>query len=259
MRTRLFLLSLFYLALLLLLPVQAGAKEPLYIVDGKVGVSQEQIPPVDSIASISVVDSADAVYSYGQKASGGAIIMHTKAYMRHLSDPTSDTEDRLIIQALEEYGKAQQEARKKQRWKDLGYMVLLFLIICAIPSSWGKRLYERWEGGRSSGGKQMSDEEYRLFAQEGSTPTMPESLLSRGFDPLFAEATLYVIGTERASSEALQGYFRITKKRANLLIKQLIAEGIISKEEEDGLHQLLYVDYAELVPVFDKLGIEWNA
>lgn len=217
----------------------ADAKEPLYIVDGVERVCVKQIPPVDSIASVSTIDSAEAVNIYGERASGGVVVVHTKAYKKHLSDTKSRMKFSNTFYFLE-------------------FVIFLLLIIIGTNKPLVERICCRLKGEKSRIiEQQISDEKYRQLSKE-SRSIIPETLLSRGIDPLFAEAAMYIVGTGRANSAALQKYFDINKERADKLIKQLKAERIISDAGEDGNYELLYVDIAELMPLFDKLGIEWE-
>ena len=85
--------------------VEAAKPAPLYIVDGEF-VSHKKVPKENNIARISVLDSEEAVYIYGEKASSGAVVIKT---INH-----------------EEYIKYEQEAETR---------VLIFLLIasCVLP------------------------------------------------------------------------------------------------------------------------------
>ena len=52
--------------------------QPLYIVDGKIGVSPDELPLKEEIARTTVLGSEEAVDIYGERASGGAFIVTTK-------------------------------------------------------------------------------------------------------------------------------------------------------------------------------------
>ena len=54
--------------------------QPLYIVDGKIGVSPDELPLKEEIARTTVLGSEEAVDIYGERASGGAFIVTTKKY-----------------------------------------------------------------------------------------------------------------------------------------------------------------------------------
>lgn len=56
------------------------AKAPYYILDGQVGVDLKDLPPAECIARKSVIAPEDATYIYGEKASGGAVIIETYAH-----------------------------------------------------------------------------------------------------------------------------------------------------------------------------------
>lgn len=73
---------LFLIGLLILLAVetmkgQEQENTPFYIVDGYVGVLPHQLPPDEYIDRLSYVDPEDAVFTYGERASGGAVIIVT--------------------------------------------------------------------------------------------------------------------------------------------------------------------------------------
>lgn len=54
--------------------------QPLYIVDGKIGVSPDELPLKEEIARTTVLGSEEAVDIYGERASGGVFIVTTKKY-----------------------------------------------------------------------------------------------------------------------------------------------------------------------------------
>ena len=74
---------------LLLLPILAAAQAdtiaheqgmPLFIVDGKVGMSKNDIPSPDEIASITFMSYEEGVELYGKRATNGVLIIRTKNY-----------------------------------------------------------------------------------------------------------------------------------------------------------------------------------
>lgn len=78
-------LALILLCLLPLLATQADtiAHEqgmPLFIVDGKVGVSKNDIPSPDEIASTTFISYEEGVELYGKRATNGVLIIRTKNY-----------------------------------------------------------------------------------------------------------------------------------------------------------------------------------
>lgn len=113
----------FYLILLPLLPLfaqlpllplfaQTQVERPLYYVDG---VLNDSLPPIEAIERVTVFSAEEAVPIYGERASGGVILINTKEYAQkqqsaqssskkhHLSlrfGPGSATKVRRIVMAL---------------------------------------------------------------------------------------------------------------------------------------------------------------
>lgn len=58
----------------------AENSEPFYIVDGKMGVASTELPPAKEIVSVNIVKPEKAISIYGERASGGAIIIKTRKY-----------------------------------------------------------------------------------------------------------------------------------------------------------------------------------
>ena len=66
--------------LLISVVCSAGNTRPLYVVDGKIGVTE--LPPRHQIEQVSVLNPEEAVQTYGKQASGGAVVFTTKEYAR---------------------------------------------------------------------------------------------------------------------------------------------------------------------------------
>ena len=79
MQSKLIMRKFFYLILLPLLPLfaQAQVERPLYYVDG---VPNDSLPPRETIERVTVVSAEEAVPIYGERASGGVILITTKEY-----------------------------------------------------------------------------------------------------------------------------------------------------------------------------------
>ena len=75
--------------------VEAAKPAPLYIVDGEF-VSHKKVPKENNIARISVLDSEEAVYIYGEKASGGAVVIKTINHEEYIKDE-QEAETRVLI------------------------------------------------------------------------------------------------------------------------------------------------------------------
>ena len=74
-----------YLFTALMLAATAAAaadKTPFYIIDGQLGMRYEDMPPQEEILYVTVMDSAEAVFVYGERAAGGAVVVQTKEYAR---------------------------------------------------------------------------------------------------------------------------------------------------------------------------------
>ncbi len=64
--------------LLLISASMLMGKDPYYIVDGKHGVQKKDLPPEEQIVLRKDVPPEEAVFAYGKKASGGAVLIKTK-------------------------------------------------------------------------------------------------------------------------------------------------------------------------------------
>ena len=128
---------IFILFLLLSLQyIVAADKAPLYILDGTPIIQQheeiEKISP-DEIAAINILDSATAVSIYGERASGGAVIVRTKKfeaknYKPDLPRRKSDYVDK----------------RKNNPERDRDIMALIIIVILSYPlSKWIVKWYTK--------------------------------------------------------------------------------------------------------------------
>ena len=79
--------------LLLFLPLFLMAADkslmPLYVVDGKVGVSSDSLPPNEDIASVTILPGYSAKEIYGERASNGVMIIITKDFALNGGMPVS--------------------------------------------------------------------------------------------------------------------------------------------------------------------------
>ena len=132
--------KLFSILLLLLLPffARAGKQtpiQPLYIIDGKMDVNWENMPPPEEIGRTTILDSAEAVYIYGRRAAGGAIVVTTKEYMKtHYKEPIRG---RVIENYTQDYPLPNVSARNA-RYKGWlwGLGICLAAVLGAILSEW---------------------------------------------------------------------------------------------------------------------------
>lgn len=126
---------IFILFLLLSLQyIVAADKAPLYILDGTPIIQQheeiEKISP-DEIAAINILDSATAVSIYGERASGGAVIVRTKKF------------------EAENYKQPREEStnikeQRKNPKKDRDILVLILIVLLSTPlSKWLIKCYTK--------------------------------------------------------------------------------------------------------------------
>lgn len=123
--------------LILLLSLQyivAADKAPLYILDGTPIIQQheeiEKISP-DEIAAINILDSATAVSIYGERASGGAVIVRTKKF-----------EAENFKQPREESTNIKEQRKNPKKDRDILVLILIFLL--SIPlSKWLIKWYTK--------------------------------------------------------------------------------------------------------------------
>ena len=104
---------LIYILPFLLLPLLATQADtiaheqgmPLFIVDGKVGVSKNDIPSPDEIASITFISYEEGVELYGKRATNGVLIIRTKNYEKE------------HVQEVQNASKQQNRGKKNQPGK----------------------------------------------------------------------------------------------------------------------------------------------
>lgn len=65
------------------------APMPLYVVDGKVGVSSDSLPPNEDIASVTILPGYSAKEIYGERASNGVMVIVTKDFDPNDGKPVS--------------------------------------------------------------------------------------------------------------------------------------------------------------------------
>ena len=128
---------IFILFLLLSLQyIVAADKAPLYILDGTPIIQQheeiEKISP-DEIAAINILDSAIAVSIYGERASGGAVIVRTKKFEAKNYKPD-------LSRRISSYA----DRRVKDPEKNRDILVIIILSILSFPlSKWIVKWYTK--------------------------------------------------------------------------------------------------------------------
>lgn len=126
---------IFILFLLLSLQYIAAAdKAPLYILDGTPIIQQheeiEKISP-DEIAAINILDSATAVSIYGERASGGAVIVRTKKF-----------EAENFKQPREKSTNIKEQRKNPKKARDI--LVLILIVLLSTPlSKWLIKWYTK--------------------------------------------------------------------------------------------------------------------
>lgn len=202
------------------------------------GVGFEDLPPAEQILYTTVLDSAEAVFIYGERARDGAVIVQTKEFAKKQNyqtpAPKKSRADRF-------------KERRERRRKRKAFFLALTLIILAIEEIRKKRAEKKLEP--------MSDEDYRSSQEGLPVPVVPRS---SSLDPLFAEAAMYVVGTRHAAIADLRRFFAIDYQHAVKLIAQLEDNQVISKANRPDQHDILFDDFPDLDPLFQKLGITWN-
>ena len=115
--------------------------QPLYIVDGKIGVSPDELPLKEEIARTTVLGSEEAVDIYGERASGGAFIVTTKKYAAEQ-------------QAKQQIGQATKQ-KKSHNSKSSGYakgigvlLAILFLFLDKPIRKLSSKIQKRIDNNR---------------------------------------------------------------------------------------------------------------
>ena len=126
---------IFILFLLLSLQyIVAANKAPLFILDGTPIIQQheeiEKISP-DEIAAINILDSATAVSIYGERASGGAVIVRTKKF-----------EAENFKQPREESTNIKEQRKNPKKDRDILVVILIFLLSTPL-SKWLIKWYTK--------------------------------------------------------------------------------------------------------------------
>ena len=192
---------------------------PFYVVDGRLGVSPNNLPPKDSIASVTVLKPSEAEYIYGKRAAEGAVIVRTKNYEKEHAVQTPSP------------------VRKKKlsRWM----VVLLNLLLIAIVLS----TRSRWIG---------SDDDLPL----DDLPEISPKMKKLGYDQLFLKVAFYVVEQQTTERSQIAKRFSISPDRAERILTQLEKEGIVSPATNNKTRKVLFLDVAELSPMFERLDIK---
>ena len=101
----------------------ATKKAPLYIIDGSFE-TQNQLSP-EQIGSVTILDSAEAVDIYGERASGGVVIIRTKKF-----------EAENFKQPREESTNIKEQRKNPKKDRD----ILVLILICLLSSPLSKWL-----------------------------------------------------------------------------------------------------------------------
>ena len=192
---------------------------PFYVVDGRLGVRPNNLPPKDSIATITILKPSEAEYIYGKRAAEGAVIIRTKNY-----------EKENVVQASPPVQK-----KKLSRWM----VVLLNLLLIAVVLS----TRSRWIG---------TDDDLPLDDLPEISPKMKEL----GYDQLFLKVAFYVVEQQTTERSQIAKRFSISPDRAERILTQLEKEGLVSPTTNNKTRKVLFLDVAELSPMFERLDIK---
>lgn len=237
---------------LLMAAAVSSTAAPFYIVDGQLGVSPDSMPAQEDILYLTTLDSAEAVFIYGERASEGAVVVQTKEYAaqqhyqtpgEHMRQPTEEE----IRKAKEEWRYRRMRERREKRRKRKAVMLLLTLLILGAEQLYNVQ--------KARNRKPMTDDEFRQATAELAQPRMPKHST---LDPLFARAAMYVTGTRRATIHDLQQFFGIGYSRALAIIRQLEDKQVIGTADRNDHHELCYEELEDLAELFDALGVEWE-
>ena len=196
---------------------------PFYVVDGRLGVSPNNLPPKDSIASVTVLKPSEAEYIYGKRAAEGAVIIRTKNY-----------EKENVVQTSPPVQK-----KKLPRWAR--WVVLFFLELLLIVFLLSTR--SRWIG---------TDEDLPL----DDLPEISPKMKKLGYDQLFLKVAFYVVEQQTTQRSQIAERFSISPDRAERILTQLEKEGIVSPTTNNKNRKVLFLDVAELSPMFERLDIK---
>ena len=192
---------------------------PFYVVDGRLGVRPNNLPPKDSIATITILKPSEAEYIYGKRAAEGAVIIRTKNY-----------EKENVVQTSPPVQK-----KKLSRWM----VVLLSLLLIAVVLS----TRSRWIG---------TDEDLPL----DDLPEISPKMKKLGYDQLFLKVAFYVVEQQTTQRSQIAERFSISPDRAERILAQLEKEGIVSPATNNKTRKVLFLDVAELSPMFERLDIK---
>ena len=145
--------KIFYILFLLFAwqTIVAEDKAPLYILDGQYVQPDknklvENIPPED-IATINTLDSATAVGLYGERASGGAVIVRTKKFEAKNYKPDLPRRKSNYV-----------DKRKNNPERDRDIMALIIIVILSYPLS--KRIVKWYTKAKANSQEQGNGELY---------------------------------------------------------------------------------------------------
>ena len=198
---------------------------PFYVVDGRLGVSPNNLPPKDSIASVTVLKPSEAEYIYGKRAADGAVIIRTKNY-----------EKENVVQTSSPIRKAQK--KHLPRWGKW-VVALLDLLLIAVVLLTRSRWIE-------------SDEDLPL----DDLPEISPKMKKLGYDQLFLKVAFYVVEQQTTERSQIAKRFSISPDRAERILTQLEKEGIVSPTTNNKTRKVLFLDVAELSPMFERLDIK---
>lgn len=240
------------MALLLLVSSWASGA-PFYILDGRLGVPFDSLPPSEDILYVTTLDSAEAVFIYGERASEGAVVVQTKEYAarQHYhppQQPVKQPTEEEIRKAKEEYRRERYLERREKRRKRKAIILLLTLLFIGADT-----LIEQSKAKKK---KPMTDDEFRTATADMPQPQMPECTT---LDPLFAQAAIYVVGSRHATIGDLQRFFGIDYSRALTLIRQLEDKQVIGLADRNDHHEIFYDSMQDLSDLFEDMGVKWQA
>ena len=199
---------------------------PFYVVDGRLGVSPNNLPPKDSIASVTVLKPSEAEYIYGERAADGAVIVRTKNY-----------EKEHVVQTSPPVQKAQKKHLPRwAKWVVLLFLELLVIAVVLLPRS-------RWI---------EADDDLPL----DDLPEISPKMKKLGYDQLFLKVAFYVVEQQTTERSQIAKRFSISPDRAERILAQLEKEGIVGPSKPNGDRKVLFLDVAELSPMFERLDIK---
>lgn len=204
---------------------------PFYVVDGRLGVSPNSLPPKDSIASVTVLKPSEAEYIYGERAADGAVIIRTKNYEKeHV------VQEEHVVQTSPAVQKAQ--SKQLPRWARWVVLFILELLLIAVAL----RGLSQW---------QKADENLPL----DDLPEISPAMKRKGYDKLFIGVAFHVVEKQTTDKSLITKRFSISPDRAERILSQLEKEGIVGPPETDGTRKVPFLDVAELSPILDRLGV----